>query len=276
MSIYKKTGLLLAMFYMNSSWAAYQVDIQRTITYDGIYYRAHGFLFDWFGDDPTSNPCYRKSCDLGMQLHSFNPITGAVGGPIGSASYFVSNPPWLSSASSLGEVGKGIRGILPIERLLMQTTSNTLPELVAVCLVYRSGGVSQKYADLCGFSGEGPKDKPVWCEPRSGAVSLNYGPINSEELDGKTKSSPYIVWCNRDVTAKIYVKGLTNGRLYLRGDQSLYADLTINAKELSSGLTQSFREGREETFTIQSTLGSAGAVVPGDFRGSTVVYVDIL
>lgn len=276
MGIYKKFSLLLAVFYMNSSWAAYMVDIQRTLTYDGIYYRANGFLFDWFGDDPTSNPCYRKSCDLGMQLHSFNVMTGAIGSPIGSASYFAFSPSWLSNASSLGEVGKGIRGILPVERLLMQTTTFPDMSVIVVCLVYRSGGVSQRFADICGFGAQGPKEKPVWCEPRSGAINFNYGPINSEEIDGKKKSSSYVVWCNRDVTAKIYVKGLTNGRLYLRGDQSLYADLTINTRELSSGLTQSFREGREETFTIQSTLGSAGAVVPGDFRGSTVVYVDIL
>ncbi|MGP2758153.1 MrpH family fimbial adhesin [Serratia marcescens] len=268
--------ILFAMSYFPSGRAEIMQD--HLYSYNGFNWTIYGAIYDWFGPDSTPNPCYQRSCDLGLQAYEFNTITGTRIRPLGAAQYFAFSPSGLSAARDVGEAGKSVRGALPVQYLLWQSATgiNNPNTLTITCLVYRSGGTAQVYAETCMSGNSAPPSTPVWCKPKSGNISLNHGTLNGEEVDGKTRAASYVVWCNRDVTAKIYAKNLIDSRLYLRNDNSLYADLTIDDRPLSTGITQVFKEGIDYRFIIKSVLGHSGnGVEAGAFRGSTVIYVDI-
>lgn len=218
---------------------------------------------------------------MGMQIYKYDPCCAAdLGSPYGGVTYFAYSPPWLSAARNWGEVAKGIQSLVPIKRRVYQGPLISGNDNIAVCLVYRLAGTVRLLAadgmKFCATSDLSPPSSQVWCEPITGAINFNYGAISSAELDGLQKSANYTAWCNRNVTAKIYARNLSNGRLYLRPDKSLYADLTINNKELDTGVIYQFKEGIYSTFTIRSILGSTGNIETGSFNGSTIVYIDII
>ncbi|HFZ1425667.1 hypothetical protein I5L31_17045 [Serratia marcescens] len=267
-------GILFAMSYFPAGQA--EIMLSHSYNYNGFEWAIYGAVYDWFGPDATPNPCYQRSCDLGLQAYEVNYNTGARIRPLGAAQYFAFSPSGLSAARDVGEAGKSVRGSLPAESILWQSSTGLNVAQTATCLVYRSGGTTQVYAESCMTGFNAPPPTPVWCKAKSGNISLNHGTLNGEEVDGKTKAASYVVWCNRDATAKIYAKNLSESRLYLRSDNSLYTDLTIDGRPLNPGITQTFKEGIDYRFIIKSVLGHSGnGVETGAFRGSTVIYVDI-
>ncbi|APS33467.1 MULTISPECIES: hypothetical protein [Serratia] len=237
-----------------------------------------GHLYDWFGEDSRPNPCYRAgTCELGLQLYTVTASSGEWYQPYGNVSWFASGA-WVSGAENLGDMGKAVRKNvnLPVERRLLNGIPVPTYGPSMVCLVYRANGgpTIQFTPGVCSASEwEGPTG--TWCEPKGGAITFSYGVLESAAVNGQTRSALYSLWCNRTVTAKVYARNLSGGRLYLSADRRLYADLTIDGKELGTGVTQVFREGVESSYTIQSKLGSSGNLQGGDFSGSTVVYIDI-
>lgn len=244
------------------------------------YYMA--MISDWFGADDRPNPCYQaSSCDLGFQLYQWtNGENIYPGKAVGSVIWLTSGSSWARADQNIGEMGKSFRRNFdfPLQRTMItnpQELGNN--EYYVVCLMYRANGSSQRiFYENCALEGGGGAGAGTWCKAySSGSLNFNYGPVNSEEVNGNTKSVNYSVWCNRDSSAKIYTKNLTNGRLYLRADNSLYSDLTINDRDLSTGIKENFSEGIAKNYTVKSTLGSTGEVSPGTFNGSTIIYIDI-
>ncbi|MEL5306770.1 hypothetical protein [Serratia nevei] len=269
-------GILFAMSYFPAGQA--EIMLSHSYSYNGFDWTIYGAVYDWFGPDATPNPCYQRSCDLGLQVYAYDLTTHERKNAIGAAQYFAYSPSGLSTARDVGEAGKSVRGSLPAQYLLWRSATGLDNDYYGymTCLVYRSGGTAQVYAEVCTSGNNAPPPTPVWCKPKSGNISLNHGTLNGDEVDGKTRTASYVVWCNRDVTAKIYAKNLIDSRLYLRSDNSLYADLMINDRPLNPGITQAFKEGIDYRFIIKSVLGHSGnGVETGAFRGSTVIYVDI-
>ncbi len=277
-----KRGLLFCLLFALAPVgnAALYVNITQNSSFDGSSWRLVGFLNDWFGEDSDPSPCYRVgACELGLQLYLTEDYSNYI--PKGAPSWFARGA-WLSAEENLGDLGKALRKNvgLPMMRLLYigTDTPNTLSQVTLVCLVYRTnGGAPRWFPDnrFCSTTAGGIGPEGTWCEPRGGAITFNYGTVESTAVNGRTRSAPYSLWCNRTVTAKVYAKNLSGGRLYLSADRRLYTDLTIDGRELGTGVTKVFNEGVVSNYTIQSTLGSSGEPQGGQFSGSTVIYIDI-
>ncbi|MCP1107092.1 hypothetical protein M6G53_17105 [Serratia nevei] len=273
--------VLLAWLLLGVSPAvrAINIGVGQYANFDGTYWYFSGILYDWFGDDPYPNPCYRAgSCELGLQLYISNDVGGSFT-LYGNPSWFASGA-WVSGAANLGEMGKLLRQnvSLPVQRMLYQGRPRPGGDfsIIYTCLVYRTNGGTQQVFVSGGFcSAGGSGSSGTWCEAKSGDIAFNYGVLASEAVNGQTRTARYALWCNRTVTAKVYARNLSGGRLFLSADRRLYADLTIDGRELGTGVTQVFREGVESSYTIQSKLGSSGELQGGKFAGSTVIYIDI-
>ncbi|MEN4241667.1 hypothetical protein [Serratia marcescens] len=281
-------AMFLSLLFPASAlaYANINLSIFKNWSWDGQsstpYYMA--MISDWFGADDRPNPCYQaSSCDLGFQLYQWtNGEDIFPGKAIGSAIWLTSGSRWARADQNIGEMGKSFRRNFdfPVQRtMITNPTEPGINTYYVVCLMYRvNGGGPRIFYETCASNADsgGGGGGGTWCKAYSQDVlNFNYGPVNSEEINGKTKSVNYSVWCNRDSTAKIYTKSLTNGRLYLRADNSLYSDLTIKDRDLSTGIKENFSEGITKSYTIKSTLGSVSEVSPGTFNGSTIIYIDI-
>ncbi|WP_123892749.1 hypothetical protein [Serratia sp. FDAARGOS_506] len=275
----KKISFLVFFLYQGSVFAIHY-NFQRSYYSLPPNYVVDATLYDIFGPNHFENPCEGKNCDLGLQIYRYPDNTSVEDGyPQGAVTYFAYSPRWLSTARNMGEVAEGLQSLVPIKRRVYQGPIMSGNDNVGVCMVYRLNGLVRPLTahgiHICGVTDLTPPPQLVWCNPTSGSINFNYGPISSASLNGLQKSANYTAWCNRSVTAKIYVKNLNNGRLYLRPDKSIYADLTIDGKGLDTGILYQFTSGVGSAFTIRSKLGSTGDVETGGFNGSTVIYIDI-
>ncbi|HCR2978023.1 hypothetical protein HAP49_20435 [Serratia marcescens] len=274
----KRGVMFWLLFAISPAGNAVYIQLEQSLDFDGSSWRIISGLYDWFGEDSYPNPCYRAAaCELGLQLYFTQDLSNLR--PYGGASWFAKGA-WVSNAENLGDLGKALRKnvSLPVERVLYSgaVSPGREGDVPVTCMVYRvNGGAQQHFVNTCINVVGGGGAIGTWCEPKGGAITFNYGVIESSEVNGQTRSAPYSLWCNRTVTAKVYAKNLSGGRLYLSGDRRLYADLTIDGNELGTGITKVFREGVTSSYTIKSTLGSSGEIQAGEFSGSTVVYIDI-
>ena len=112
---------------------------------------------------------------------------------------------------------------------------NSNQECVGLFYESESGGWSKNGrllpGSLCGIA-----PPPVGaCEVTSGSVILDYGDIDEVSLPDAARNKSITVTCNLDMNILVIASGSDSGRVPLRPDNSLYADLYLNGNPESRG-----------------------------------------
>lgn len=117
---------------------------------------------------------------------------------------------------------------------------------------------------LCGIA-----PPPVGaCEVNSGSVILDYGDIDEVSLPGAARNQSITVTCNLDMNILVIASGADSGRVPLRADNSLYADLFLNNNPGEKGAPIYVPAGGETRVDVKSVLQTRGRVAAGAFEGS--------
>lgn len=145
---------------------------------------------------------------------------------------------------------------------------NSNQECVGLFYQPNSSGISPRGkllpGSLCGIA-----PPPVGaCKISEGAVNLNYGDIDEASLSGAKRSETINVTCNLAMKVLVIASGSDSGRVPLRADKSLYADLYLNNYPGEKGVTVNVPAGGSAPVSVSSTLRTNGRVAPGRFFGS--------
>lgn len=145
---------------------------------------------------------------------------------------------------------------------------NSNQECVGLFYQPNSSGISPRGkllpGSLCGIA-----PLPVGaCKISEGAVNLNYGDIDEASLSGAKRSETINVTCNLAMKVLVIASGSDSGRVPLRADKSLYADLYLNNYPGEKGVTVNVPAGGSAPVSVSSTLRTNGRVAPGRFSGS--------
>ncbi|HCM63145.1 MAG TPA: adhesin [Morganella sp. (in: Bacteria)] len=144
---------------------------------------------------------------------------------------------------------------------------NSNQECVGLFYESKSGGWSNGRllpGSLCGIA-----PPPVGaCEVNSGSVILDYGDIDEFSLPGAARNQSITVTCNLDMNILVIASGADSGRVPLRADNSLYADLFLNNNPGEKGAPIYVPGGGETRVDVKSVLQARGRVAAGAFEGS--------
>ena len=106
------------------------------------------------------------------------------------------------------------------------------------------------------------------CEVTSGSVILDYGDIDEVSLPDAARNQNITVTCNLDMDILVIASGSDSGRVPLRPDNSLYADLYLNGNPGEQGAPIHVPAGGATQVDVKSVLKVNGRVAPGAFEGS--------
>ncbi|HGM5492524.1 TPA: hypothetical protein ACKP1B_004223 [Serratia fonticola] len=139
--------------------------------------------------------------------------------------------------------------------------------VVNVSLEYQSG------------TGNGWKPQPPpgpACSLVGSSVNISYGDLKLSEVAGYKKSAPLYVNCNAKQTVKVTLIGyLDSSGIKLRPDGSLTAKVLIREQAGNVGSVENVPAMQTITVPITSELKVNGNLAGGDFRGSSVINMEI-
>ncbi|AJJ10291.1 putative exported pilin protein [Yersinia rohdei] len=113
---------------------------------------------------------------------------------------------------------------------------------------------------------------PETCEI-TGDVSISYGSINQQSVDGAVKSEPLIISCTAATALKLTLVGGKSIDLGQGGN--LTSTLKVSGQDLSNGVSITGGVGNK-SFMIESTLHAPSLPDAGSFSGSGVVIMSYL
>ncbi|WP_413492499.1 adhesin [Morganella psychrotolerans] len=214
-------------------------------------------------DSSAPNPCYGWST-CWININHKHDVDGSPG----------------ASAKSIVRVEK-LRTLAEVREAVLQNISlpyqgtakhvgpalNSNQECVGLFYESAAGGWSNGRllpGSLCGIA-----PPPVGaCEVTSGSVILDYGDIDEVSLPGATRNRSISVTCNLDMNILVIASGSDSGRVPLRADNSLYADLFLNNNPGEKGAPIYVPAGGETLVDVKSVLQTRGRVAAGAFEGS--------
>ncbi|HEI8572152.1 adhesin [Morganella morganii] len=219
----------------------------------------------WDPEDPSApNPCYGWSV-CWININHKHDVDGSPG----------------SSTKSIVRVEK-LRTLAEVRDAVLNNISlpyngtakhvgpalNSNQECVGLFYESASGGWSKNGrllpGSLCGIA-----PPPVGaCEVTSGSVILDYGDIDEVSLPDAARNQNITVTCNLDMDILVIASGSDSGRVPLRPDNSLYADLYLNGNPGEQGAPIHVPAGGATQVDVKSVLKVNGRVAPGAFEGS--------
>ncbi|NIH24032.1 MrpH family fimbial adhesin [Providencia heimbachae] len=118
---------------------------------------------------------------------------------------------------------------------------------------------------LCGIA-----PPPVGaCKISEASVDINYGDIDEVSLPNATESSSFTVTCNIQMDVLVIASGMDNGKVRLRDDGSLKANLFLNnTVPGQTGVSVRVPAGGGVKVGITSKLETNGRVKAGPFQGA--------
>ncbi|MGV6986730.1 Uncharacterised protein [Providencia rettgeri] len=128
---------------------------------------------------------------------------------------------------------------------------------------------------LCGIA-----PPPVGaCKINNTIPDINFGPISEAELAGQSKQVNISVTCNLAMDVLVVATGVnvTNGRVNLRPDNSLYANLYLGGNDTpgEAGYRIHVPAGGTNSVTMKAVLGTNGRVQAGQFEGAAALILTV-
>lgn len=117
------------------------------------------------------------------------------------------------------------------------------------------------------------------CKIVNNIPDINFGSISESELDGQSKEVTISVTCNLAMDVLVVASGVnvTNGRVNLRADNSLYANLYLGGNDTpgENGYKISVPKDGISTVTLKAVLGTNGRVQAGQFEGAAALILTV-
>ncbi|MDX7425447.1 adhesin [Providencia sp. CIM-Carb-044] len=117
------------------------------------------------------------------------------------------------------------------------------------------------------------------CKINNTIPDINFGSISEAELDGQSKQVNISVTCNLAMDVLVIATGVnvTNGRVNLRPDNSLYANLYLGGNDTpgEAGYRIHVPAGGTNSVTMKAVLGTNGRVQAGQFEGAAALILTV-
>ncbi|MEQ4674760.1 adhesin [Providencia vermicola] len=117
------------------------------------------------------------------------------------------------------------------------------------------------------------------CKINNSIPDINFGAISEADLAGQAKEVPITVTCNLAMDVLVVATGVnvTNGRVNLKPDGSLYANLFLGANNTPGEAGYKFYvpAGGTNTVNLKAVLGTNGRVQPGTFEGAAALILTV-
>ncbi|MEQ4733261.1 MULTISPECIES: adhesin [Providencia] len=117
------------------------------------------------------------------------------------------------------------------------------------------------------------------CKINNTIPDINFGPISEAELAGQSKQVNVSVTCNLAMDVLVIATGVnvTNGRVNLRPDNSLYANLYLGGNDTpgEAGYKIHVPAGGTSSVTLKAVLGTNGRVQAGQFEGAAALILTV-
>ncbi|MBK4714649.1 MULTISPECIES: MrpH family fimbial adhesin [Tenebrionibacter/Tenebrionicola group] len=112
----------------------------------------------------------------------------------------------------------------------------------------------------------------VSCNFNLDNINIDFGTLNTKEVNGAQRSVPVTLTCSSAVTASI--SNLDNGNITLKngGNAGLTASLYVNGTSLASEQQINLAAG-DNALTVMATLKTDGNIVAGDYSASTILSI---
>lgn len=284
---------VLLMAFAPSSYAGIfsSVDkVELDDTVGGIMMAKIDIRTEWDATDQQVNPClnyYR----CGIMIDLINGNTGAYITSVVDYSYSNTNVgvnACISQSVRIGELGKCLEGLTPSwwtsnnsnfpgKIAWPLTIQFTLPfawvEKQNICLNIRWGStLDGKGGTLPGMvCGLAPP--PIGSCLFPDTAEFDHGILSNESLDGKTISQKMNVTCNYDVKGALSLSMLTNNKIKL--SDSLFSEIKVDGTTLTETPQPVNIVVGTNTFTLTSTLATAGKVTAGDYTGQSILLFSL-
>lgn len=136
-----------------------------------------------------------------------------------------------------------------------------------------SGGLIP--GSLCGIA-----PPPIGaCKINNTIPDINFGSVSEADLNGQSKEVTISVTCNLDMDVLVVATGVnvTNGRVNLRADKSLYANLYLGGSNTpgENGYRIHVPKGGISSVTLKAVLGTSGRVQAGQFEGAAALILTV-
>lgn len=279
---------LMMLVIIPSGWAEISVEAVSVPNGSGpsALSTIRASVVSWDTNDPTPNPCYRKSGEpakcsfitIGVNFCTIfsggTPATCSpnIGGDFNASRKYVNNYAWIEEKKTMGELGYMFAGYGFLNVPYQITPTGNGFGWVCAYMGYLAGPMLTK---LPGSQCSNVTVPPNICAIDEDTVELDYGALTPDQVDGARLSTQLHVRCNE--TMNIRVQGSVFGldSIDLRADQSIKANLFINDKTLSAGdMISAGTAGT--TVNISSILSATGTVTAGEFQGSAALIVSVL
>lgn len=117
------------------------------------------------------------------------------------------------------------------------------------------------------------------CKINNTIPDINFGPISEADLAGQSKQVNISVTCNLAMDVLVIATGVnvTNGRVNLRPDNSLYANLYLGGNNTpgENGYRIHVPAGGTNSVTLKAVLGTSGRVQAGQFEGAAALILTV-
>ncbi|MDH2377899.1 MULTISPECIES: adhesin [Providencia] len=117
------------------------------------------------------------------------------------------------------------------------------------------------------------------CKINNTIPDINFGSISEAELAGQSKQVNISVTCNLAMDVLVIATGVnvTNGRVNLRPDNSLYANLYLGGNDTpgEAGYRIHVPAGGTNSVTMKAVLGTNGRVQAGQFEGAAALILTV-
>ncbi|WP_272573967.1 MrpH family fimbial adhesin [Providencia sp. PROV259] len=231
----------------------------------------------WDPESPSvMNPCYgRPQCYLTIShKHTANGTPGAA----------TVNIAEISKYRTMREVqnipGVMTKALAPATQWAVHTGVRLQNNQECVGLFYQeTTGVTNNGGlipgSLCGIA-----PPPIGaCKINNSIPDINFGAISEADLAGQAKEVPITVTCNLAMDVLVVATGVnvTNGRVNLKPDGSLYANLFLGANNTPGEAGYKFYvpAGGTNTVNLKAVLGTNGRVQPGTFEGAAALILTV-
>lgn len=204
-----------------------------------------------------------------------NKSSGVVTVGVGEAGFgtgSLSSAMLTTAASTSGKTGKGCLEAAGTLFPVTATYSNAVYKLDGICInggtsksPYKEGScyIFSKYAEVT--------VKDAECTITSGDITHDFGTVSADEVEGKSLTTTATIACTGGYSGgEVNVAlSLSNEKISLKDDDSLYATIDLGGKGSSTNVTVGIDSATN--LNVTSTLSTNGDVSGGSFSGSSVL-----
>ncbi|MGN7974975.1 MrpH family fimbial adhesin [Serratia sp. 22264] len=226
-------------------------------------------LIDWFTNDNTPNPCYKKpKCKIAISSNH-NPTLIDL---YSDGSWTGNKNPWVSDSETIGILGQNFKQFVGIPRSGKIQYNNILGGSGCVGVFYSMNTLWEPSAfrlpgSICAI----PPDETNACEIKTPQLTLDHGVLAPEQLNNHSVTDSLLLSCHQTTNIQLYITENAGG-IMLRSDGSLFSNLKLNGQPANKGIVLQVGP-TGTTVQVSSVLRAVGNVEPGIFQGSAVALL---